>query len=618
MRLLTFIGACFLLFMIISSHASAELFVAEEFRYKAVSAPDNIGGDPNGTPNPGYGSYTNDTYNNHTGLGFNSDDATGFSNAANLPGTEQNLWTSDNGGGANGFHRFQAGFGLGAEPESPNFDVFGDLTNYEGTALRGCHLKRSSFTGASSAYRGFETTDGTAASVVAVDSTVYMSVLMEPENTNSNSWFGLSSAGDLNEAAGSPQFVDDTTQDNAYGFRLFAPQTGGTNEVDGVIEGLRMTDGTAVGSGTFTTRSSSTSTDERLYFTADEKFMLILEYTWGSSSDILNIYKIEEADADLATSNGGNLYADLSGFDSLTMSVNFNQNQLTGISAWDNANTQTAQVYIGSDPSDVAPGLFVAPPAGPVIEITGATGGGTVTSPGFTFGTWDTQPAVYDILGDSIIINDNYDFGSTPSNGGAGYNGGGVDFDASTHALEIEASLLFDNAADRFRVLLSDEDGDDSGPGLGTEDYIYFVETSNFGSDPNNPTTRTIPLGDGTADGIQNQFGSVNSGDGIQNFDLDRIAVQSLAFTAGDFNQDGRVDGQDFLEWQRDPSVGDLADWEADYGSLSFNGKLAIDIASIRIVELPSSVPAVSAVPEPASAVLLLTMSFGLLTRRRI
>ena len=36
---------------------------------------------------------------------------------------------------------------------------------------------------------------------------------------------------------------------------------------------------------------------------------------------------------------------------------------------------------------------------------------------------------------------------------------------------------------------------------------------------------------------------------------------------AGDFNDDGRVDGNDFLHWQRNPSVGDLADWQASYGT---------------------------------------------------
>jgi hypothetical protein len=42
---------------------------------------------------------------------------------------------------------------------------------------------------------------------------------------------------------------------------------------------------------------------------------------------------------------------------------------------------------------------------------------------------------------------------------------------------------------------------------------------------------------------------------------------------AGDLNGDGEVDGQDFLLWQRDPTAGPLADWEANYspGAVSPN-----------------------------------------------
>ena len=57
--------------------------------------------------------------------------------------------------------------------------------------------------------------------------------------------------------------------------------------------------------------------------------------------------------------------------------------------------------------------------------------------------------------------------------------------------------------------------------------------------------------------------------------------------TPGDFDLDGDVDGQDFLLWQRNPGVGDLADWEANYGAPSLSAAVA------------------GAVPEPASAVLL-------------
>lgn len=44
-------------------------------------------------------------------------------------------------------------------------------------------------------------------------------------------------------------------------------------------------------------------------------------------------------------------------------------------------------------------------------------------------------------------------------------------------------------------------------------------------------------------------------------------ALLTVTFSlAGDFNYDGNVDGRDFLVWQRNPSVGNLADWQSSYG----------------------------------------------------
>lgn len=39
-----------------------------------------------------------------------------------------------------------------------------------------------------------------------------------------------------------------------------------------------------------------------------------------------------------------------------------------------------------------------------------------------------------------------------------------------------------------------------------------------------------------------------------------------VAGTPGDFDNDGDVDGRDFLEWQLHPNVGELADWQENYG----------------------------------------------------
>ncbi|TWU22709.1 beta strand repeat-containing protein [Bythopirellula polymerisocia] len=65
----------------------------------------------------------------------------------------------------------------------------------------------------------------------------------------------------------------------------------------------------------------------------------------------------------------------------------------------------------------------------------------------------------------------------------------------------------------------------------------------------------------------------------------------------GDFDNDGDVDGRDFLVWQRNPGIGNLTDWQANYGT--------------------PLVAASNAVPEPTSLVLLLVSGLGLAQRRR-
>jgi hypothetical protein len=46
--------------------------------------------------------------------------------------------------------------------------------------------------------------------------------------------------------------------------------------------------------------------------------------------------------------------------------------------------------------------------------------------------------------------------------------------------------------------------------------------------------------------------------------------------TSGDFDGDGDVDGRDFLVWQRNPSIGNLADWQANYGNGALNAATAV------------------------------------------
>jgi hypothetical protein len=65
---------------------------------------------------------------------------------------------------------------------------------------------------------------------------------------------------------------------------------------------------------------------------------------------------------------------------------------------------------------------------------------------------------------------------------------------------------------------------------------------------------------------------------------------------AGDFDADGEVDGADFLVWQRNPAVGNLADWKTNYGTGSLTASIAV--------------------PEPAAGLLLLGL-MGLVPSRR-
>jgi hypothetical protein len=77
-------------------------------------------------------------------------------------------------------------------------------------------------------------------------------------------------------------------------------------------------------------------------------------------------------------------------------------------------------------------------------------------------------------------------------------------------------------------------------------------------------------------------------------------SVELVSTFAGDFSFNGTVDGFDFLEWQRDPSVGSLADWQTNYGMVA-----ALSASS-------------AAVPEPTALLLgAIACLVGVSLRRR-
>ena len=108
---------------------------------------------------------------------------------------------------------------------------------------------------------------------------------------------------------------------------------------------------------------------------------------------------------------------------------------------------------------------------------------------------------------------------------------------------------------------------------------------------PTGPSTKTISTGSPgsatiLAGRVHYHTDMVNSSQ-LGGLDLDTILVTADTGLAGDFDMDDDVDGEDFLLWQRDMGVGDLADWEANYGTATL------------------AVAATSAVPEPTSGLLL-------------
>ncbi len=126
----------------------------------------------------------------------------------------------------------------------------------------------------------------------------------------------------------------------------------------------------------------------------------------------------------------------------------------------------------------------------------------------------------------------------------------------------------------------------------GTKTYDLFLDGTKVNADPirfynesSQAATRFF-VSRGT-----NQAGSILD-------DVNIFATPETPILAGDFDQDGDVDGNDFLVWQQDVSVGSLEDWKANFGTTSGGGGVA-------------------GVPEPGSVVLALAAIVVGMGRRR-
>jgi hypothetical protein len=135
---------------------------------------------------------------------------------------------------------------------------------------------------------------------------------------------------------------------------------------------------------------------------------------------------------------------------------------------------------------------------------------------------------------------------------------------------------------------------------MAEESGDYILVDAETGEDYVGPSGEVI-----VADNTAWSIGRGMFGNGVTDWSnaiIDEVRVSDTALTpneflfdtvpggqAGDFDGDGDVDGRDFLFWQRDTSVGNLADWQNSYGA---DGLVAF-----------------AAVPEPATWTLL----FGLI-----
>lgn len=121
------------------------------------------------------------------------------------------------------------------------------------------------------------------------------------------------------------------------------------------------------------------------------------------------------------------------------------------------------------------------------------------------------------------------------------------------------------------------------GAGFNGTNFVSTFEPNNLGLDAPYGTSGVMVPGEANAAAkiIRLGSGAPVSGslvDGSYDFELRvgrfgdentmsvRVVSQDTSALGGDFDGNGTVNGKDFLMWQRDTAVGNLADWQANYG----------------------------------------------------
>ena len=212
----------------------------------------------------------------------------------------------------------------------------------------------------------------------------------------------------------------------------------------------------------------------------------------------------------------------------------------------------------------------------------------------------------FNFTGGTLTV-DNFD-GDLAQDGGTLVIGSSPGITAVTGAYDLNAGAL--------EIELFDNGG--GSPVAGVDFDQLTADTANLGGtldlvvDPNYiPSLADAFQIISTTSGVVGTFGNVLGaylGGGL-GFDVlynaNDVTIEVISVLLGDFDVDGDVDGFDFLTWQRGESPNplsqsDLADWEMNYGMVA------------------PLVAASTAVPEPATCVVLLCGMMAMLFRREL
>jgi hypothetical protein len=216
-------------------------------------------------------------------------------------------------------------------------------------------------------------------------------------------------------------------------------------------------------------------------------------------------------------------------------------------------------ITIGADPGATA---TVNLSGGRLIakSITKGTGG----SFNFTGGTLAADIVDFDLVNDGGTIAPGESAGMTQVLGDLSINSGlfAIELGGTTAGTEFDQLLVTGNATLGGTLDVSLLSGFTLGPDSSFD--ILGIAGSRTGE--------FAGLSEGSLVGnfSHNLFITYMAGDGND------VALYTASAVAGDFDLDGDVDGADFLAWQRNPSVGNLTDWQANFGASASANRVAV------------------------------------------